>query len=73
MVISDLNYLETMSDKSLVEGGFLFKNTNQTFVNYQRNYSDIDQKAYQKGFFNGKIYQNADVEQSNYNFTYADA
>lgn len=73
MIISDLNHLETMSDNSVVEGGSSWyeKFTNQTFVNFQENYSNINQYASQSGYYNGGIYQNAYVEQKNYNSTYA--
>lgn len=76
MVISDLNHLEIMSDNSLVEGGNSWyrswrKNTNQTFVNFQENFSNINQTAFQSGFVNGPIYQNAYVQQMNYNETFA--
>ncbi len=39
MIISDLNYLEVVSEASSVEGGIL------NFFSYQSNYSSISQNA----------------------------
>jgi hypothetical protein len=65
MVISDLSYLETLSETTDIHGGYFKK------IVYQKNYSYIDQYAYSKAeakAFHGDAY----AKSTAYNVAYVD-
>ncbi|WP_421654894.1 hypothetical protein [Leptothermofonsia sp. ETS-13] len=63
MVISDLSYLETLSETTDIQGGYFFKKV------YQSNYSNIEQYAYSKAEAKA-FYDDAYAKSTAYNVAY---